>query len=100
MMSARQYIPPHTHTRARLAHELSSSTCRPGTALDEEAQRRSTSTYLPDRVIPMLPRALCEELCSLNAGVERLAFSVEWTLAPDGTILCVECMGGMSKREI
>ena len=48
----------------------------------------------------MLPRALCEELCSLNAGVERLAFSVEWTLAPDGTILCVECMGGMSKREI
>ncbi|KAK2078455.1 hypothetical protein QBZ16_003295 [Prototheca wickerhamii] len=60
---------------------------QPGTALDEEAQRRSTSTYLPDRVIPMLPRALCEELCSLNAGVERLAFSVEWTLACDGSIL-------------
>lgn len=51
---------------------------RPGTALDEEAGRRSTSTYLVERVIPMLPSLLCEELCSLNPGVDRLAFSVFW----------------------
>ncbi len=36
---------------------------RPGSALDKEAQERSTSVYLVDRVIPMLPRLLCEELC-------------------------------------
>lgn len=41
------------------------------TALDHEAYDRGTSTYLCDRVIPMLPSLLCEELCSLNPGVER-----------------------------
>ena len=41
------------------------------TALDGEARERGTSTYLVDRVIPMLPSLLCEELCSLNPGIER-----------------------------
>ncbi|KAI3425159.1 hypothetical protein D9Q98_008930 [Chlorella vulgaris] len=59
----------------------------PGTALDREAQDRSTSVYLVDRVIPMLPRLLCEELCSLNPGVDRLAFSVVWDMSADGDIL-------------
>jgi len=51
-----------------------------GTALDQEAAVRATSVYLVQRVLPMLPRLLCEQLCSLNAGVDRLAFSVIWTL--------------------
>eukprot|EP01051_Picozoa_sp_SAG22_P001723 SAG22_NODE_71_length_22540_cov_8.918052_7_plen_98_part_00 len=59
----------------------------PGTALDHEAARRATSVYLVQKVIPMLPRLLCEQLCSLNPGVERLAFSVIWTLSPAGEIL-------------
>ncbi len=42
--------------------------CRQGSALDEEAQARATSVYLVQRVIPMLPRLLCEQLCSLNPG--------------------------------
>lgn len=41
------------------------------TVLDTEARERGTSTYLVDSVIPMLPSLLCEELCSLNPGVER-----------------------------
>src|SRR5439155_19370545 len=43
-----------------------------GTALDDEARKRGNSTYLVDRVIPMLPEALSNELCSLKPGVGRL----------------------------
>ena len=52
-----------------------------------EAFNRGTSVYLAQRVIPMLPRLLCEELCSLNPGVERLAFSVFWIFSSDGRII-------------
>ena len=48
---------------------------RPDTALDAEARERATSVYLVQRVIPMLPSTLCEDLCSLNPNVDRLAFS-------------------------
>ena len=47
-----------------------------GSAIDKAAFERATSVYLIQKVIPMLPRRLCEELCSLNPDVERLAFSV------------------------
>lgn len=57
------------------------------TALDAEARDRATSTYLVDRVIPMLPSLLCEQLCSLNPDVERLAFSVIWKMDSEGNIL-------------
>ncbi|KAJ3031811.1 UNVERIFIED_CONTAM: hypothetical protein HDU68_012317 [Siphonaria sp. JEL0065] len=57
------------------------------TDLDKEAQNRSTTVYLIQKAIPMLPRLLCEELCSLNPGVERLAFSVTWIMDKDANIL-------------
>ncbi|OAE33868.1 hypothetical protein AXG93_1921s1150 [Marchantia polymorpha subsp. ruderalis] len=60
---------------------------RPDTALDKEAQNRSTSVYLIQRVLPMLPPLLCEELCSLNPGVDRLAFSVMWSMDSSGNVL-------------
>jgi ribonuclease R len=60
---------------------------QPDSALDVEARKRGNSTYLVDRVIPMLPEALSNELCSLKPGVDRLTKCVEFLLANDGRIL-------------
>ena len=49
---------------------------RTGSALDEEAQRRGNSAYFPDRVVPMLPEALCNKLCSLEPGKSRPVLAV------------------------
>ncbi|GKY90395.1 hypothetical protein MPSEU_000013500 [Mayamaea pseudoterrestris] len=59
---------------------------RPNSRVDKEALRRSTTVYLVDRTIPMLPRPLCEIACSLNENVERLAFSCVWIMNMDGTL--------------
>jgi ribonuclease R len=60
---------------------------KPGTALDTEAHKRGNSTYLVDRVIPMLPEALSNELCSLKPGVDRLTKCVEFLVSNDGRVL-------------
>ncbi|XP_036919416.1 DIS3-like exonuclease 2 isoform X1 [Sturnira hondurensis] len=58
-----------------------------GSELDQVAAQRATSVYLVQKVVPMLPRMLCEELCSLNPMTDKLTFSVIWTLTSEGKIL-------------
>ena len=53
---------------------------KPDTALDKEALLRATSVYLPDRVLPMLPEKISNELCSLRPHEDKLTFSVIFQL--------------------
>ncbi len=59
----------------------------PGSALDKDAFRRSTSVYLVDRVCPMLPEKISNELCSLRPNEDKLSFSVIFTVAQDNQII-------------
>nr|WKN36800.1 ribonuclease R [Tunicatimonas sp. TK19036] len=56
------------------------------TALEEEAERRATSVYLVDRVIPMLPEKLSNELCSLRPEEEKLTFSAVFEMDDEGQV--------------
>ncbi len=57
---------------------------RAGSALDREAQERGNSVYFPDRVVPMLPERISNDLCSLRPGEDRPALAVRMILGADG----------------
>ena len=59
---------------------------RDGDALDHDARERGTSVYFPRRVIPMLPEALSNELCSLKPQVDRLCMACDMQVGADGKI--------------
>ncbi|MGQ0587374.1 MAG: ribonuclease R [Gammaproteobacteria bacterium] len=59
---------------------------KPGSALDREGLLRGNSVYFPERVIPMLPEALSNGLCSLNPEVDRLCMVCELSIGEDGEI--------------
>ena len=59
----------------------------PGSIIDEEAQKRATSVYLVDRVIPMLPETLSNNLCSLRPNEEKLTFSAVFIMKKNGQVL-------------
>lgn len=60
---------------------------KPDSALDKEAYKRGNSVYFPGRVIPMLPEALSNNLCSLMPNVDRLSVVCEMSIHPSGRIL-------------
>lgn len=60
---------------------------RPGSVIDDEAYERATSVYLVDRTVPMLPEALCNNLCSLRPEEDKLAVSVLFELDHDARII-------------
>jgi exosome complex exonuclease DIS3/RRP44 len=61
-----------------------------GTAIDMEAASRSTSTYLVNKRLDMLPGLLTTDLCSLKGNVDRYAFSVLWEVTRDADIINVD----------
>ncbi len=74
---------------------------REGSLLDKEALRRSTSVYLVDRVIPMLPRQLSNGICSLNEGKSRLTLSCIMDIDSSGKVIAhriAECVIKVDKR--
>ena len=71
----------------------------PASALDLEAHHRGTSVYFPNRVLPMLPEALSNGLCSLNPNVDRLCLCCEMRVNPQGKITRARFFEGLMKSK-
>jgi ribonuclease R len=72
--------------RAWIAIADVSTYVTPGSAIDKDARERGCSLYLPDRAIPMLPRALSSNLCSLLPDVDRLCLCLDVEIDASGTV--------------
>ena len=83
--------------RAWIAIADVSTYVTPGSALDEEARARAFSIYRPDRAIPMLPRALSSNLCSLLPDVDRLCLCVDVSLDSTGRVVQSRLLRGVMR---
>jgi len=83
-------IPPNCeHAQFRLIVSIAdvAEYVKDGSELDKEALKRGNSTYLVDRVIPMLPEKLSNDLCSLNPHTKKLTLSCEMFLDNEGNVI-------------
>lgn len=69
----------------------------PNSALDNEAYRRGNSTYFPDRVVPMLPEALSNDMCSLNPNVDRACMAFHLWIDENGTLTKHKIVRGLMR---
>lgn len=72
---------------------------RPGSALDKEAYRRGNSTYFPDRVVPMLPEALSNDLCSLRPKENRACMAFHMRIDTSGGLKSFKIVRGLMRSE-
>ncbi len=79
--------PTETGFRLLVAIADVSHYVEPGSALDEEAQNRSTSVYFPGFVVPMLPESLSNGICSLNPHVDRLCMACDMRVDDAGDVI-------------
>jgi len=70
---------------------------RPGSALDDEAQHRGNSTYFPDRVVPMLPEKLSNDLCSLRPNENRACLAVHMWINEQGQLQNYKFVRGLMR---
>lgn len=70
---------------------------RPHSALDDEAYKRGNSVYFPDRVVPMLPEALSNDLCSLRPHEPRACMAARMRINRDGILIDVKILRGLMK---
>lgn len=70
---------------------------RPGSAMDREAKKRGNSTYFPDRVVPMLPERISNDLCSLIDGEDRACFAVRMVFDRNGSKRSHEFIRGLMR---
>jgi ribonuclease R len=85
--------------RAWIAIADVSTYVTPGTAIDDEAKVRGCSVYLPDRAIPMLPRALSSNLCSLLPDVDRLCLAADVELDEAGNVMNARLVRGVMRSQ-
>jgi len=72
---------------------------RPGDSLDQEAKERGNSVYFPDRVVPMLPEALSNEMCSLKPHVDRACMAIEMIVSSDGKVKSHHVKRGLMRSQ-
>ncbi len=73
---------------------------RPSSALDREAFQRGTSIYFIDQVVPMLPKALSNGICSLNGGVDRYALSALIQLSKEGELMSCQLHESLIRSKV